>query len=137
MVRDVKLVKSHLLRGTNSYTLYITTVGLVQRLSRNMSFNSWLRELLDRVDGFVGGENTFTKRNLKVDFFLLTYSLPSLKSSKTFTKRFTLSIFLTFPEEKNVCSAYTKLKMTVFYTMYLKRIIQNRYNLLSRGLTIL
>ena len=82
-----------------------------------MSFNAWLRELLDRVDGFVGGENTFTKRNLKVDFFLLTYSLPSLKSSKTFTKRFTLSIFLTFPEEKNVCSAYTKLKMTVFYTM--------------------
>lgn len=117
MVRDVKLVKSHLLKGMNSYTLYITTVGLVQRLSRNMSFNAWLRELLDRVDGFVGGENTFTKRNLKVDFFLLTYSLPSLKSSKTFTKRFTLSIFLTFPEEKNVCSAYTKLKMTVFYTM--------------------
>ena len=93
-------VKSHLLRGVNSYTLYSTTVGLVQRLSRNMSFNTWLRELLDRVDGFVGRENTITKRNLKEYLFLLTYSLPSLKSSKTFTKRFTLSIFLTFPEEK-------------------------------------
>ena len=60
VVRDVKLVKSHLLRGVNSYTLYSTTVGLVQRLSRNVSFNTWLRELLDRVDGFVGGENTIT-----------------------------------------------------------------------------
>ena len=60
VVRDVKLVKSHLLRGVNSYTLYNTTVGLVQRLSRNVSFNTWLRELLDRVDGFIGGENTIT-----------------------------------------------------------------------------
>ena len=60
VVRDVKLVKSHLLRGVNSYTLYSTTVGLVQRLSRNVSFNTWLRELLDRVDGFIGGENTIT-----------------------------------------------------------------------------
>ena len=60
VVRDVKLVRSHLLRGVHSYTLYSTTVGLVQRLSRNISFNTWLRELLDRVDGFVGGENTIT-----------------------------------------------------------------------------
>ena len=63
VVRDVQLVKSHLLRGVNSYTLYSTTVGLVQRLSRssrNVSFNTWLRELLDRVDGFIGGENTIT-----------------------------------------------------------------------------
>lgn len=60
VVGDVKLVRSHLRRGVNSYTLYSTTVGLVQRLSRNISFNTWLRELLDRVDGFIGGENTIT-----------------------------------------------------------------------------
>ena len=107
VVRDVKLVKSHLLRGVNSYTLYSTTVGLVQRLSRNVSFNTWLRELLDRVDGFIGGENTITLRNLKVYLFLLTYSLPSLRSNPYFSP---------FPR-KNVCSAYIQLKMTVFYTI--------------------
>ena len=100
-------VKSHLLRGVNSYTLYSTTVGLVQRLSRNMSFNTWLRELLDRVDGFVGGENTITKRNLKVYIFLLTYSLPS---------SLLYPYFSPFPR-KNVCSAYIQLKTTVFYTI--------------------